>query len=67
LVEGARNDPNGQVFRRRVTACRSSAPDERGDLYATVEVQLPRQLTPEERTHFEALQKLAGTKKTSVA
>jgi len=29
-----------------------------GDLYATADVQLPRQLTPEQRSHFEALQKL---------
>ena len=29
-----------------------------GDLYATADVQLPRQLTPEQRTHFEALQRI---------
>ena len=29
---------------------------EHGDLYATVDVQLPRELTPEHRRHFEALQ-----------
>jgi len=29
-----------------------------GDLYATIDVQLPKQLTPEQREHFEALQKL---------
>jgi hypothetical protein len=28
------------------------------DLYATVNVELPRSLTPEQRVHFEALQKL---------
>jgi curved DNA-binding protein len=33
-------------------------PGEFGDLYATVNVQLPRQLTPEQRAHYEALQKL---------
>jgi len=32
-------------------------PDERSDLYATVEVQLPRALTKEQREHYEALQK----------
>jgi DnaJ-class molecular chaperone len=38
-------------------------PAEHGDLYATVDVQLPSHLTPEQRKHFEALQKLeAGTK-----
>ena len=40
--------------------------NEHGDLYATVEVQLPRQLTPEQRAHFEALEKLEkGTKHTA--
>ena len=39
---------------------------EHGDLYATVDVQLPKHLTPEERGHFEALQKLqAGTKNSA--
>ena len=33
-------------------------PAEHGDLYATVDVQLPRDLTPEQRGLFEALQKL---------
>jgi len=32
-------------------------PNERGDLYATADVQLPRVLTPEQRQHFEALSK----------
>ena len=32
-------------------------------LYATIDVQLPKELTPEQRTHFEALQALEkGTK-----
>jgi hypothetical protein len=35
----------------------SGRPGEKSDLYATVEVQLPRQLTPEQRAHFEALAK----------
>ncbi len=29
-------------------------PDTRGDLYATVDVQLPRSLTKEQREHYEA-------------
>jgi DnaJ-class molecular chaperone len=59
---------NGQVFRLKGHGMPIvGKPDDRGDLYATVEVQLPRQLTPEELAHFEALQKLADTKKTSVA
>jgi curved DNA-binding protein len=31
--------------------------DERGDLYATVDIQLPRSLTKAERAHWEALHK----------
>jgi DnaJ-class molecular chaperone len=50
---------NGQVFRLKghgmpVTGQSS----EHGDLYATVDVELPKTLTPEQRTHFEALKKL---------
>jgi len=36
-------------------------PDQRGDLYAVVDVQLPRALTKEQRQHYEALQKLQKT------
>jgi DnaJ-class molecular chaperone len=32
--------------------------DERGDLYASAEIQLPRTLTKEQRQHYEALAKL---------
>ena len=50
---------NGQVFRLKGHGMPASANrTEPGDLYATVEVQLPKTLTPEQRTHFEALQKL---------
>jgi curved DNA-binding protein len=52
---------NGQVFRLRghgMPAAGKEKNDEIGDLYATVDVQLPRELTAEQRTHFEALQKL---------
>ena len=41
--------------------------DAHGDLYATVEVQLPRDLTAEQRKHFEALQKLESGAKNSAA
>jgi DnaJ-class molecular chaperone len=34
--------------------------DDKGDLYARVDVQLPAQLSAEERAHYEALAKLAG-------
>jgi DnaJ-class molecular chaperone len=33
-------------------------PDERGDLYATVEIQLPRSLSKQQREQYEALAKL---------
>jgi DnaJ-class molecular chaperone len=32
--------------------------NEYGDLYVTADVDLPRSLTPEQKVHFEALQKL---------
>jgi len=49
----------GQVFRLKAQGMPAiGKPDEHGDLYATADVQLPRTLTPEQRTHFEALQKL---------
>ena len=58
---------NGQVFRLKAHGMPAvGKADDRGDLYATVDVELPRQLTPEEKTHFEALQKLQQVK-TSVA
>ncbi len=52
---------NGQVFRLKGHGMPVTAkPEENGDLYATADVQLPRQLTPEERRHYEALQALEG-------
>ena len=54
---------NGQVFRLKGKGMPLvGKPDEHGDLYATIEAELPRQLTPEERSHYEALAKLAGNK-----
>src|SRR5437773_1217462 len=58
---------NGQVFRLKghgMPAVGKSG--EHGDLYATVDVELPRNLTPEQRTHFEALQKLEQAGKQTV-
>lgn len=50
---------NGQVFRLRGHGMPAvGKPAERGDLYATVNVTLPRQLTDEQRRHFEALARL---------
>jgi molecular chaperone DnaJ len=50
---------SGQVFRLKGHGMPSvGKPDDRGDLYATVEIQLPRSLTKEQREHYEALTKL---------
>ncbi|MGE0702334.1 MAG: DnaJ C-terminal domain-containing protein [Vicinamibacterales bacterium] len=50
---------NGQVFRLKGHGMPvTNKPAETGDLYATVEVQLPKQVTPDERKHFEALRSL---------
>jgi DnaJ-class molecular chaperone len=50
---------NGQVFRLKGHGMPTTGkPAEHGDLYATIDVQLPRKLSAEQRTHFEALQKL---------
>jgi curved DNA-binding protein len=47
---------NGQVLRLKGQGMPSTSKSgERGDLYATVEVQLPRTLTPKQREHYEAL------------
>jgi len=51
---------NGQKFRLKGHGMpMTGKTDERGDLYVVTEVQLPRSLTPEERTHYEALARLA--------
>jgi DnaJ-class molecular chaperone len=52
---------NGQVFRLKgygMPAVGKS--DEKGDLYARVEAQLPTKLTDTEREHYEALAKSSG-------
>jgi DnaJ-class molecular chaperone len=46
---------NAQTFRLKGHGMPTTNKPESGDLYATVEVQLPTTLTPEQRTHFEAL------------
>jgi DnaJ-class molecular chaperone len=54
---------NGQVFRLKGHGMPGvGKPDERGDLYATVDVQLPRTLTKEQREHYEALKKMEDRK-----
>jgi curved DNA-binding protein len=50
---------HAQVFRLKGHGMPAvGKPDDHGDLYATVDVELPRTLSPEQRAHFEALQKL---------
>jgi curved DNA-binding protein len=50
---------NAQVFRLKGHGMPvAGKPDEHGDLYATVNVELPRELTAEQRKLFEELQKL---------
>lgn len=50
---------SGQVFRLKGHGMPEvGKPDDRGDLYATVEIQLPRSLTKDQRHHYEALVKL---------
>ena len=52
---------NGQVFRLKGYGMpKVGKPDEKGDLYARVEVQLPTDLSPGEREHWEALAQLSG-------
>jgi DnaJ-class molecular chaperone len=50
---------SGQVFRLKGHGMPViGKPDERGDLFATVEVQLPRSLTKDQRQHYEALARM---------
>ena len=50
---------NGQVFRLKGHGMPATGkPAEHGDLYAALDVQLPNELTPEQLSHYEALQKL---------
>ena len=52
----------GQVFRLKGHGMpHVGKPGERGDLYAAVDVKLPRTLTAEARKHYEALARLDGT------
>ncbi|MBI1874234.1 MAG: J domain-containing protein [Acidobacteria bacterium] len=55
--------PNGQVFRLKghgMPVLGKSG--DAGDLYAIVDIQVPRDLSPEERSHYEALARIEGTK-----
>ena len=51
----------GRIFRLRGHGMPAvGKPDERGDLYATVDVQIPQTLGEEERRHYEALRGLTS-------
>ena len=51
--------PAGRVFRLKGQGMPTvGKPAERGDLYATVEIQLPDNLSDEERAHYEQLKEL---------
>ena len=59
---------NRQVFRLKGQGMPAlGKSDDQGDLYATVDVQLPRELTPEQRKHFEELKKLEKGTRHSAA
>ena len=52
---------NGQVFRLKGHGMPAvGKPDDRGDLYATVDVQLPRSLTKEQRSTTKRYEAEAG-------
>jgi curved DNA-binding protein len=59
---------NQQLFRLKGYGMpKVGKPDETGDAYARVEIQLPTQLSSAEREHYEALAALNGTRKTHSA
>ena len=59
---------NGQVFRLKGYGMpKVGQPQEKGDLYARIEAQLPTELSPAEREHYDALAKLAGATKAHSA
>jgi curved DNA-binding protein len=59
---------NNQIFRLKGHGMpKVGKSEDRGDLYATVEVQVPAHLSAEERGHYEALAQLEQRKKHSAA
>jgi curved DNA-binding protein len=59
---------NGQVLRLKGHGMPAvGKPNETGDVYVTINVELPRTLTPEQRELFESLKKLEGGTKHSAA
>jgi DnaJ-class molecular chaperone len=52
---------NGQVFRLKGYGMPTvGKPEDKGDVYARVEVQMPTQVSPAEREHYQALARLAN-------
>jgi curved DNA-binding protein len=52
---------NGQTFRMRGHGLPAvGKPDDRGELYVTVDVTLPTTLSPDARQHYEALRAIEG-------
>jgi curved DNA-binding protein len=59
---------NGQVFRLKGQGMPAvGKPDDRGDLFAAVDIQVPRQLSAEQRKHYVALAKLEERENTTTA
>lgn len=59
---------NGQMFRLKGYGMPSvNKPEEKGDLYARIDIELPSTLTPAEREHWEALAKLMSGAETPTA
>jgi DnaJ-class molecular chaperone len=57
---------NGQVFRLKGYGMPAvGKAEEKGDLYARAEAQLPTQLSDEERRHYEALAKGEAAKNSA--
>jgi DnaJ-class molecular chaperone len=55
--------PAGRTFRLRGHGMPElRAPDQRGDLFVLIDIQVPTQLSDQARAHYQALEKLAGTK-----
>jgi DnaJ-class molecular chaperone len=61
VPEGTRS---GRLLRLRGHGMPVVGSDTRGDLYATVDVQVPSALTPEERRHYEALRAIEEGRQT---
>jgi curved DNA-binding protein len=58
---------NGQVFRLRGYGMPAVSSTEKGNLFARVEVQLPRSLSPKAREHYAALAELGDSQESEAA